>query len=399
MAATLFGKRTQAGAKINELGYEVLLQTALKLCCCIAEFSGATVLPRSFVRAAWRQAGRTVPAGDVTVNDFVQTFMPITTERLRVKTGTGDWFDYFKWNRLPSQLSNTDCVLQEFVKSRKIHIGALAFGAARRGLNESFHFEFVMQNYSNPNYTLDSQSDFSVLPGILQSMVDVGVDADRMEKAVIAARDALGVNSRTGYLCAPLCGESSIAKGLATYICRLVQNLKSLGVASYFDAVLNFKELFSIAPAKWQAYQIQLLLARLDSASHSTCTSLGMQCAGPGMVPLALIASTQELTPATLASDEAGVEQAEDANDDLVVEECKVPVVGSKSFQKWDEKLKSIHVHKTVSAKDHHRAKVMCSIMVNVLCDSDSSAAGRGGQCGLKGFCHIRLRPVCDLRA
>ena len=164
MAATLFGKRTQAGAKINELGYEVLLQTALKLCCCIAEFSGATVLPRSFVRAAWRQAGRTVPAGDVTVNDFVQTFMPITTERLRVKTGTGDWFDNFKWNRLPSQLSNTDCVLQEFVKSRKIHIGALAFGAARRGLNESFHFEFVMQNYSNPNYTLDSQSDFSVLP-------------------------------------------------------------------------------------------------------------------------------------------------------------------------------------------------------------------------------------------
>ena len=153
MAATLFGKRTQAGAKINELGYEVLLQTALKLCCCIAEFSGATVLPRSFVRAAWRQAGRTVPAGDVTVNDFVQTFMPITTERLRVKTGTGDWFDNFKWNRLPSQLSNTDCVLQEFVKSRKIHIGALAFGAARRGLNESFHFEFVMQNYSNPKYT------------------------------------------------------------------------------------------------------------------------------------------------------------------------------------------------------------------------------------------------------
>ena len=67
-------------------------------------------------------------------------------------------------NRLPSQLSNTDCVLQEFVKSRKIHIGALAFGAARRGLNESFHFEFVMQNYSNPNYTIDSQSDFSVLP-------------------------------------------------------------------------------------------------------------------------------------------------------------------------------------------------------------------------------------------
>ena len=60
-------------------------------------------------------------------------------------------------------MSNTDCVLQEFDKSRKIHIGALAFGAARRGLNESFHFEFVMQNYSNPKYTHDSQSDFSVL--------------------------------------------------------------------------------------------------------------------------------------------------------------------------------------------------------------------------------------------
>ena len=42
------------------------------------------MLPRSFVRAAWRQAGRDVPAGDVTVNDFVQAFMPITTEWLRV---------------------------------------------------------------------------------------------------------------------------------------------------------------------------------------------------------------------------------------------------------------------------------------------------------------------------
>ena len=57
--------------------------------------------------------------------------MPITTERLQVKKRKGDWCDKFKWNRLSSQLSNTDCVLQEFVKSRKIHIGALAFGAAR----------------------------------------------------------------------------------------------------------------------------------------------------------------------------------------------------------------------------------------------------------------------------
>ena len=92
-----FWQTDSSWAKINELGYEVLLQTALKLCCSIAEISGATVLPRSFVRAAWRQAGRDVPAGDVTVNDFVQAFMPITTERLRVKTGKGDWFDNFKW--------------------------------------------------------------------------------------------------------------------------------------------------------------------------------------------------------------------------------------------------------------------------------------------------------------
>jgi hypothetical protein len=183
----------------NARSYEVLLQTALKLCCSIAEFSGATVLPRSFVRAAWRQAGRDVPAGDVTVNDFVQAFMPITTERLRVKTRKGDWFDKFKWNRLPSQLSNTDCVLQEFVKSRKIHIGALAFGAARRGLNESFHFEFVMQNYSNPKYTHDSRSDFSVLFVFLRcSMVAKCLPLSVHRTIVLAASDMISYQRTTG---------------------------------------------------------------------------------------------------------------------------------------------------------------------------------------------------------
>ena len=53
------------------------------------------------------------------------------------------------------------------VKSGNIQIDSLAFGAARRALNKSFHSEFVMQRYSDPNYALDSDSAFSVLPRTL----------------------------------------------------------------------------------------------------------------------------------------------------------------------------------------------------------------------------------------
>ena len=119
------------------------------------------------------------------------------------------------------------------------------------------------------------------------------------------------------------------------------------------------------------------------------------------MVPLALQLCTRALTSATMASDEAGVEQAEDAECDLVENSGKVPAVTtkvSKSHQKWDEQVQSVQVHTTVSA--HHRAKVLCHIMVKVLCASDilqlfSEVAKLAVR--LAGFRYIRLHAVCSM--
>ena len=101
-----------------------------------------------------------------------------------------------------------DCALQCLVRARKIKPALLGFAVARRCLNESVHFEFVLQKYANQRFGCNSASNLDNVPRILEKMVDDGIDQVRFKKAVECAVRAFGVHARTGYLTPPIAVKS-----------------------------------------------------------------------------------------------------------------------------------------------------------------------------------------------
>ena len=55
------------------------------------------------------------------------------------------------------------------------------------------------------------------------------------------------------------------------------------------DAALQLEGLLQLTPRSFQFYQISLLLGRLQDAGVGASISMAPQCAGPGMVPMAMV--------------------------------------------------------------------------------------------------------------
>ena len=194
--------RCRGGKPVNRLGFEVMVQTGLKMACSIGRLTGQSILPTSFVTGAFKLARRNMRGNKhaFTVQDFCCEFMPITSNRVLQKQREAEWFDNLKYNLLPYCLSSMDCALQPLVRARKVRAAFLGFALARRCLNESVHFEFVLRRYDDQRFGRNSVSNLDSLPKILEKMMSDGIDQQRLKDAMEFAVETLGVHARTGYL-------------------------------------------------------------------------------------------------------------------------------------------------------------------------------------------------------
>ena len=76
----------------------------------------------------------------------------------------------------------------------------LGFALARRGLNESFHLEYVLRKYDDPKFGLTSKSNLQSIPGILERLIKNGVNVKHFQKAVEAAATDLGMPAQDTYV-------------------------------------------------------------------------------------------------------------------------------------------------------------------------------------------------------
>ena len=284
--------RSAGGRQVNGLGFEVMVQSGLKMACSVGRLTGQSILPTSFVAGVFKLARRNMPGNKhgFTVQDFCREFMPITNNRILQKKGEPEWFDKLKYNLLPACLSSMDRALQPLVRGRKIRAAVLGFAIARRCLNESVHFEFVLRRYDDQRFGRNSVSKLDSLPGILEKMAQNGIDQQRLKEAVEFAVDSLGVHARTGYLTTPIKVQAGgvpnhISDRVAAFAVELQSNLVHYNVNSYHDAVLCLEELLALPGTSFQAYQVSLLLERLVPAASLSrrISKLDRLCAGPGI--------------------------------------------------------------------------------------------------------------------
>ena len=83
---------------MNKLGFEVMVQTGLKMACSIGCLTGQSILPTSFVTRAFKLARRNLSGNKdgFTAQDFCREFMPITNNRALQKKGEPELFDKLK---------------------------------------------------------------------------------------------------------------------------------------------------------------------------------------------------------------------------------------------------------------------------------------------------------------
>ena len=284
--------RSRGGKPVNRLGFEVMVQTGLKMACSVGRLTGQSILPTSFVAGAFKLARRNMRGNKhgFTDQDFCREFMPITSNRALQKQREAEWFDNLKYNLLPYCLSSMDCALQPLVRARKVRAAFLGFALARRCLNESVHFEFVLRRYDDQRFGRNSVSNLDSLPGILEKMAWNGIDQQRLKEAVEFAVETLGVHARTGYLTPSIEVQSGEvpnhrADRIAAFAVELQGNLVYYNVNSYYNAVLWLEQLLALPSNSFQAYQVSLLLERFGSAalpSKRISKLQHMPCAGPG---------------------------------------------------------------------------------------------------------------------
>ena len=171
------------------------------------------------------------------------------------------------------------------------------------------------------------------------------------------------------------------AARLAAHAGDVVQSLNALKVESYFDVMFAFHAIFNIPPYRFHAYQIQMLLSQFQmsqrtSAEHNL--QLHTTCAGPGMVPMALLLRDRTghvaQLPPPADEGETLVEQALDDDDDgddaCSVDEDKAVVVcenRGKKATKFDDMLNGITVAPRVTSSDHHQASLVCKLLAHLL--------------------------------
>ena len=285
--------RCRGGKPVNKLGFEVMVQTGLKMACSIGRLTGQSILPTSFVTGAFELARRNLPGNKhaFTVQDFCREFMPITSNRVLHKQREAEWFDNLKYNLLPFCLSSMDCALQPLVRARKVRVAFLGFALARRCLNESVHFEFVLRRYDDQRFGSSSVSNLDSLPKILERMMNDGIDQQRLKDAMEFAVETLGVHVRTGYLMHSIevqTGEVPNYKAdrLAAFAVELQGKLVYYNVNSYYSAMLWLEKLLMLPSNSFQAYQVALLLERFGSVAQLSKRIVQPQflpCSGPGI--------------------------------------------------------------------------------------------------------------------
>ena len=285
--------RCRGGKPVNRLGFEVMVQTGLKMACSVGRLTGQSILPTSFVAGAFKLARRNMRGNKhaFTVQDFCREFLPITSNRALQKQREAEWFDKLKYNLLPSCLSSMDCALQPLVRARKVRAAFLGFAIARRCLNESVHFEFVLRRYDDQRFGRNSVSNLDSLPKILEKMMSDGIDQQRLKDAMEFAVETLGVHARTGYLTHSIevqAGEvpNHRADRLAAFAVELQGNLVYYNVNSYYSAMLWLEKLLVLPSNSFQAYQVPLLLERFGSAAQPSKRIVKPQylpCSGPGI--------------------------------------------------------------------------------------------------------------------
>ena len=344
--------RTEKGSQLNSLGYEIITMIGLKMMTTNLGLRGCDCLPPAFVAEAFKLGRKTVAVtlAQYSINEFVQDFLPITSSRILRKTGIRDWYDAFKYNVLPQSLSSLDVVFDAVIDTKDAQTILMGSGLARRKLNESVHFEYVLRKYDNSKMCTDCESDFAKIPKILAEMVAKGVDKSRLKTAFAQGCKELGVQPRTGYQCPPIsvaakCGASHAAK-LAAYAVELRDRISSYGPRNYLEASLHLEEIIGLRRNSFQFYQVAQLLERLNSSTHAgeRLVSLLPDCAGPGMIPLTLAMSADvriRKLATKLGQDVDGdvVEQAQDADSDDEDEMQMVQTTAKASAKDEYEKL------------------------------------------------------------
>ena len=183
-----------------------------------------------------------------------------------------------------------DCALQPLVRARKIRAAMLGFAIARRCLNGSVHFEFVIRRYDDQRFGRNSVSKLVSLPGILENMARNGIDQQRLKEAVEFAVQSLGVHARTGCLALPFKEQAKGvpnygAEEIAAFAVELQGKLVYYNVNSYHDAALGLADLLALPSESFVAYQVSLLLERFGSAAlpSGRIFKVKQLCAGPGI--------------------------------------------------------------------------------------------------------------------
>ena len=410
--------RGAVGRHLNALAFETLAMTGIKLMCTIAGFTGASVLPRAFVRELFQMTRREVPSSrkHFTVNSFCQEFLPITSARvkslMRNKKWTcgADWFDKLKWNVIPAQLTSMDLVLQPLVADRQIKRAVLGFALGRRMLNESSHFEWALRRYGNQRFGINSHADFASCGEVLQSMVEDGVDRDRLTAAIKSSKSELGSYPRTGYLTPVVkttlsgvdrkCKASSVAAYVSEVLDRL-NHLEKIGQAGgvsndldVYSVIMNFEFVFQLASDRFHAYQIETLLQRFAQATHVRHADGFPACAGPGMIPLTL---AFRRAPQEDAADENDpvVEQGLDESDDSSSEASSPGDGDGISLDvagEFDDSLDGISVQSHYTVSQRRKSILICGTMTDILKGSELLK-----QCGLVCGCDLSELVCFDL--
>ena len=96
---------------------------------------------------------------------------------------------------------------------------------------------------------------------------------------------------------------------------------------------------------------------------------LGKQCAGPGMVPLTLLMSTDALIGTGSALDHTRAELGESDEEDAVpaMASKKTSAQETSARSKYDVKLDGIKVKGYCSSLGHRQATMICQMMTHVL--------------------------------
>ena len=394
-AKALFDTRTAAGRAINSLGYEVIVMAGIKLACTIGALTGRSALPRSFVRFLFQTSRREIPSSRKTYNvdDFCKDFLPITTSRAK----TDMWFDELKYNVLPAALSAMDVTLAPLMNNRQVAEAVVGFALARRGLNESTHFEYCLRRYESESFGLQCHSNIERIPDILKKMLHDGVDRNKFQRAVECTNAVLGVPPRTGYLIPPIELETAdvpnaMPARLAAFAVEIVKRVNELGVKSFHDVHLALPHILALPIKTFQFYQISRLVQQLEATLPKSPEQYPL-CAGPGMIPLSLGISTSHAVGQTMRGED--VEQAldEDSSDSEAEPAAgRRPKLPEKSGTQYDEMLDRMSLRNNYPATAHHMAVIMCNLLTQVLKESEFLT-----QCSKLCHCDLAMLLDCDL--